>query len=181
MADDVNQKEDSPELQPGDQSPPEVEELGESKVSGAGITEPETVVAQEDEELTNVNARLVELEQVVASKDSEIAALKQTKDELGERMTTLSDSLVEAIASYKAMVVQANPEVIEELISGDTIESINESLNKAKTLVSKVRQGVEAEISLAKVPAGAPERSSPDLSALSPREKIQYAIGRFSS
>ncbi len=92
-------------------------------------------------------------------------------------MATTSNSLAEAVASYKAVVVQTNPEVIEELISGDTIEAISESLEKAKTLVSRVRQGVEAEISLAKVPAGAPERTSPDLSTLSPREKIQYAIG----
>ena len=50
-------------------------------------------------------------------------------------------------------------------------------VEKAKALVSRVKQGVEAEVSLAKVPAGAPERTLPDLSALSPREKIQYAIG----
>ena len=46
-----------------------------------------------------------------------------------------------------------------------------------KALVTKVKQGLEIEISLARVPAGAPERTLPDLSALSPREKIQYAIG----
>ena len=177
MANEVNQKENSPELQPGDQSPPEVEELGESAVSEAGVAELESLVAQKDEELAKANARLIELEQAIASKDSDIASLEQSKDELEERLTTISDSLAEAVASYKTMVVQANPEVIEELISGDSIESINESLVKARALVSKVRQGVEAEISLAKVPAGAPVRTSPDLSALSPREKIQYAIG----
>jgi len=127
--------------------------------------------------LTRASARLVELEQVVANKDSEIARLKQNSDELEERLKTISNSLTQAVASYRAMVVQANPEVVEELISGDTIESINESLGKAKDLAKKVRQRMEAEISLAKVPAGAPERVSPDLSALSPREKIQYAIG----
>jgi len=99
--------------------------------------------------------------------------------EAEEKIAATDDSLAEAVASYKAMVVQSNPEVIEELISGDTVESINESLVKAKALVSKVRQGVEAEIALARVPAGAPERTSPDLSALSPREKIQYAIGKI--
>ncbi len=114
---------------------------------------------------------------MVANKDSEIARLKQNSDELEERLKTISNSLTQAVASYRAMVVQANPEVVEELISGDTIESINESLGKAKDLAKKVRQRMEAEISLAKVPAGAPERVSPDLSALSPREKIQYAIG----
>jgi len=78
-------------------------------------------------------------------------------------------------------VVQSNPDVVEELIGGETIESINKSLDKAKVLVSKVRQGIEAEISMMKIPAGAPERTSPDLSAMSPREKIQYAIGGLSS
>ena len=90
----------------------------------------------------------------------------------------LNDSLSKAVASYKAVVARANPEVIEELITGDTISSIDDSLYRAKELVSKVRRGVESEISLAKVPAGAPERTSPDLSALSPREKIQYAMGK---
>ena len=177
MADEVNQKEISPESQPGDESPPEVEELGEDAMSEARVAELEGLVAQKDEELAQANARLSELEQIVADKDSEIAALKQTEAELEERLTTISSSLAEAIASYRAMVVQANPEVLEELISGDTIEAINESLNKAKTLVSKVRQGLETEISLARVPAGAPERTAPDFSALSPREKIQQAIG----
>ena len=176
MADEVNQKANSPESESGNHSPPEVEELGESAVSEAGVADLESLLAQKNEELAKANARLVELEQAVASKDSEIATLKQAEAELEGRLTTVSNSLAEAVTSYKTMAIQANPEVIEELVSGDTIESINESLNKAKALVSKVRQGLETEISLAKVPAGAPERTSPDLSALSPREKIQYAI-----
>ena len=90
---------------------------------------------------------------------------------------TLEESLTKAVTGYKTLVIKSNPDIIEDLIDGDTIESINESLEKAKDLVSRVRQGVEAEISKVKVPVGAPERSSPDLSALSPAEKIRYAIG----
>ena len=177
MVDELEQTENLSESQLSGENLPEVEELGAQE----GVTELENLVAQKDEELTRTNARLTELEEVIAGKDGEIADLKQTGEELEERLTTLNSSLAESGASYKAMVVQANPEVIGELISGDTIESINESLDEAKALVSKVRQGIETEISLAKVPAGAPERTSPDLSALSPREKIQYAIGGFSS
>ena len=137
MADDeLNQTED--------QNSPGGEELAESRV-----TELEALVAQKDEELTQANSRVSELEQVVAK----------------------------AVTSYKAMVTQSNSEVPEELISGDTIDSVNESLMKAKTLIGKVKQGLEAEITSSKVPAGAPLRTPPDLSALSPREKIQYAIG----
>ena len=89
----------------------------------------------------------------------------------------MSNSLTEAVASYRGLVIESHPEVLEELVAGDGIESINESLEKAQDLVSRVKQGLETEITLAKIPAGAPERTSPDLSSLSSREKIQYALG----
>ena len=146
-----------------------VEESGQESPSGG---------EKPEEELAKLNARVIELEQVLVGKESEIASLKQTGQEMETRLTALNDSLSRAVASYKTVVIRANPEVIEELISGNTIASIDESLVKAKELVSRVRRGVESEISLSKVPAGAPERTSHDLSTLSPREKIQYAMGR---
>jgi len=168
----------SPELQSGDQTenrtPPQVEESGQSKDR---VAELEGLVAQKDEELAKANARIIKLEQTVTSLDSEVTGLKQALAESEEKLTTISHSLAEAVASYKELVAQSNPEVLEELITGDTIEAINESLENAKTLVSRVRQGLEAEITAGKVPAGAPIRTPPDLSALSPREKINYAIG----
>ena len=156
------------------ESPPEVEE---SRQSGDRVAELEGRIAQKDEELTKANARIIELDQIVANVDSEMVTLKQAVAESEEKLTSVNHSLTEAVASYKAMVVEANPQVFEELITGDTIEAINESLEKAKTLISRVRQGLEAEITVGKVPAGAPIRTPPDLSALSPREKINYAIG----
>ncbi len=153
---------------------PEVEESGQS---GDRVTELEGLIAQKDEELAKANARIVELEQTVANLDSEVVSLKQALAESEERLTTINHSLAEAVAVYKDLVAQSNPEVPEELITGDTIEAINESLEKAKTLVNRVKQGLEAEITAGKVPAGAPIRTPPDLSALSPREKINYAIG----
>ena len=156
---------------------PDEGEPGQEAASETRIAELERLVAQRDRELVTARARVNEVEQVVAGKDSEIAALTQSRNELEERLTRLSGLLAEAVSRYRAMVIEANPEVVAELVSGDSIESINESLSQAKALVSKVRQGVEAEISLARVPAGAPERTSPDLSTLSPREKIKYAIG----
>ena len=175
MADDEVK---SPELQSGkqteNQNPPEVEESGQSEDR---VAELEGLVAQKDEELAKANARIIELEQTVANLDSEVASLKQAVAESEEKLSTISHSLAEAVASYRALVAQSNPEVLEELITGDTIEAINESLEKAKTLASRVRQGLEAEITAGKVPAGAPIRTPPNLSALSPREKINYAIG----
>ena len=144
------------------------------------LAEPEAGSGSEDRpaelenQLVQAKARLAELEQTVASRDSELAGLKQSKAEVEARVQDLSRSLTEAVASYRAMVVQSNPE-IEGLVNGDTIEAISESVSQAKALVSKVRQGLEAEISLTRIPAGAPERTSPELS-LSPRGKIQAAL-----
>lgn len=143
----------------------------------ARVTELEKMLAEKDRRIGLADARIDELTQAVAARDGEITNLKQSMAELDERMTTVNNSLSETVASYKTMVVQTNPEVIEELISGDSVESINESLSKAKALVSRVREGLETEISLARVPVGAPERRPSDLSSLSSREKIQYALG----
>ncbi len=175
MADDeLNSPESPPGNQTENQNPPETEESGQSEDR---IAELEGRLAQKDEELSRASARIVELEQAVSNLDSEVAGLKQAVAESGEKLTASNRSLAEAVASYKTLVAQLNPEVLEELITGDTIEVINQSLEKAKTLISRVRQGLEAEITAGKVPAGAPVRTPPDLSALSPREKINYAIG----
>ncbi len=144
----------------GDPQNGEGEELGQIK---ARVSELENLVAQKDEELTKATAHITELEQAIAEKD--------------EKLGSLNDSLSQAVSSYKALVVQANPDALSELITGDTIEAISQSLEKARSLIGKVRQGLEAEIVATRVPSGAPQRTSIDLSALSPREKIEYAIG----
>ena len=116
-------------------------------------------------------------EKVIADKESEIAALKESESELQAKLSTVTKSLTEAVASYKARVIQMNPGITEELISGETIEAVEISLEKAIGLIGRVKKSIEKEISQTKVPAGAPGRRTADLSALSPREKIQYAIG----
>lgn len=93
-------------------------------------------------------------------------------------MAKREQSLADTVAAYKALVIQSNPGITGELISGDTFEAINRSLESARTIISKVRLSIEAEIASGKVPAGAPARTTPDLESLSPREKIQYAISK---
>ena len=174
---------DNDELNPAEstvQNPPE-DELGQSETSEKRVAELENLIAQKDQELASRDTRISELEQAAASLESEIATLKQAVAESDDSLNKLNESLKQAVASYKTLVIQSNPDVPEELITGDSIEAITGSLASARELVTKIRKGMEAEVSLARVPIGAPERTAPDLSALSPREKIQYAIGDFSS
>jgi uncharacterized protein (DUF3084 family) len=143
------------------------------------------ILKQENEDLTREvksrDAAIIRLEQTLAAKDSEIAALKQALGEAERKLAELGQALAQAVASYKALVIQANPGVLAELITGDTVEEVNESLKNAQTLIERVRQEMETEASKTRIPAGAPQRAPLDLSALSPREKIQYAIGGHSS
>ena len=140
-----------------------------------------TRLKQEKEEfiraLESKDAVIAELEQAATSKDNEITILKQAIAESEQKLAEINATLAQAVASYKSLVVKTNPEIPAELITGDTVEAINESLENARALVDKVKQGIEAEISRTRVPAGAPQRAPLDLSVLSPREKIQYAIG----
>lgn len=138
----------------------------------------EELVARKDEEILNISRRLDELKRVIGERDEEISALKQSAAETEEKLAAANSSLSEAVAGYRAAVAQANPEIVEELITGDSIEAVNQSLEEARKLVSRVKQELETQISLARIPAGAPERAAPDLSGLTPREKIQYAIGK---
>ena len=163
---------------PDDNLPQNQNPTGEElESSTARVVELEGLIAKKDEELAAKDCRISELEQFVADRDNQIVTLKQSVAELDQTVTDLDDSLSQAVSSYRALVVKANSAVPEELIAGDSIEVIDKSVEDAQTLVNKVREGLEAEIASAKVPAGAPQRTPVDLSALSPREKIQYAIG----
>ena len=134
----------------------------------------ETVDKQEQDQTA---ARVAELESILAQRDSELAALKKSAQGFEEKLAATGTALTEAVAGYRALVLQTNPGIAEELVVGESIAAVNESLAKAKNLLGKVRKSVEKEISRTRVPIGAPGRQAPDLSALTPREKINYGIG----
>ena len=150
------------------------EKLNRLKAKVGELTE---LIAQREKELVSKDKQILRLEQAMADKEGEITSLKQSLLAAQEQQKRLADSLAQAVSSYKALVISAHPQLPAELITGDTIEALNDSLSRARTLVSKVRQGLEAEAMKARFPSGAPARTTPDLSALTPKEKIQYAIG----
>ena len=155
-------------------------ELETIRTELAGIkAEKEALVSDKETlagELETKAAAITELEQTIGERDSEIVTLKQGTVESVEKVTSLQKSLNLGVSAYKTAVAHANPAVPGELITGDTIEAVDQSLESSKSLVSTVRASIEAEIASGKVPAGAPPRTPPDLESLSPREKINYAI-----
>ncbi|HEY49585.1 MAG TPA: hypothetical protein G4O13_06025 [Dehalococcoidia bacterium] len=108
--------------------------------------------------------RISQLEEGVATRDSELNSLKE--------------SLSRTVARYRDAVLASIPGLPMELLKGETVDEIDASLELAQGIVSKVRQQLEAEAAADSVPAGAPPRTPPDLSALSPVEKIAYGMAR---
>ena len=126
------------------------------------ITELEKQLASKTEELSKAGTRLAELEK---------AAI-----DAGKRADLLDGGLKKAVGGYKSLIIQANPGILPELISGETIEALDTSLEKAKELTAKVKAGLEAQIAAARIPAGAPLRGAADVSTLSSREKINLGV-----
>jgi hypothetical protein len=143
-----------------------VEVAESSDTAGDRIVELEGLLETKDEELVKVNNRLAELEQALGVSE--------------ERLGAVSDELAKTVSGYRSLVVQSNPDVLEEMITGDSVAAVELSLKSARELISRVKNGIEAEISAARVPAGAPPRGSIVL-PLSSREKIQQGMERVKS
>ena len=120
-------------------------------------TEPDTNVAGED-----LKELVRQFEESIASKDNELASLK--------------GALANAVDKYRTAVLATAPGVPGELLKGETVEDIDDSLEQARRIVSQVKQQLDNDVAARSVPAGAPPRTLPDMSALSPTEKIAYAL-----
>lgn len=127
-------------------------------------------VTPDDGQVAGLKSRLVE-------KEAQLAQMTKRLSEMDRNAIELERRMAQTVSGYRAMMVKANPGVPEELLSGQTIEELSNSLEKAKAIVERVKQGLAAEKKTIRVPAGAPERGSAHLEALSPREKIQFAVG----
>ena len=101
---------------------------------------------------------------LVNERDSEISGLKQ-QVEL-------------AVGRYRNALIAGAPELPEELVQGSTIEELERSVESARKIVEKVASRIEARAPEARVPSGAPARRPADVSGLSAREKILYAINK---
>ena len=121
--------------------------------------------------------KVKELEQILASREAEITTLKSAGDELQTKLLFTQQELTSTIDGYKTLLTSVHPEITAEMIGGENIKAINESMEKARGLMAKMKQTVLRELAQNKIPVGAPGRQTADLTGLSPREKINYGVG----
>ena len=121
----------------------------------------QTLKAQLEEEQKAKSA----LEEAIAEKDARLAELetalseaKQGSEASAAELASVKEARNQAVSKYLGMAKATNPQVPQDMITGETIEEIDASVEKGKGLVSAVKKTLESEAAAAKVPAGAPTR-----------------------
>ncbi|HEY7466532.1 MAG TPA: hypothetical protein VIB47_07545 [Dehalococcoidia bacterium] len=82
----------------------------------------------------------------------------------------------EALQRYRAAVLQREPQLPADLVTGETVSELEAAVERARQTVAQVRQHLEQQAQALRVPAGAPARGSPDPSELSAGEKIRLGL-----
>ena len=150
-----------------------------------------------DEQLAAITAQLEEekqaraaVEAAAAEKEARIAELETSLGEAkqdGEAKQTNLDSVTaelaaareahgQAVTRYRDALVTGHPEIPAELILGESIQALFDSVTKGTAVVNQVKATLDKEAQAAKVPAGAPVQEAIALEGLGSREKIAEGI-----
>ena len=110
--------------------------------------------------------------------EGQVSRLRADLEKRDEELASLRERMTNSTARYRTAILSGAPEVPEELVRGDTVEELDASLVQARGIVEKVAQRLGSQVASEQVPAGSPPRRPPDLVAMSPHEKILYALQR---
>ncbi len=114
--------------------------------------------------LAEAEATAADAEQ--AAQAEELAAARLQVD--AERAQTRA-----AVARYREGVLAAEPELPPELVSGETLQEVDGSLDSARRAVAQIRERLTVEEqSGSGFPAGAPARGGPTTAGMTAAEKI---------
>jgi len=121
-------------------------------------------------ELASERQRIDELDGQLAGGQTELAAAQQETQELHARLQA-------AAGKYREVLLAAAPDLPEEMVAGESVEELEAAAERARQTVRQVRDRMESQAQVGRVPAGSPPRGAPDFSALSPIEKIRLGLG----
>ncbi|MEX2225300.1 MAG: hypothetical protein WEB52_02480 [Dehalococcoidia bacterium] len=147
----------------GDTAPDDLE------TARAEVGRLEAAAAQAADEAASLRSALAEAQAASETSSSEAEDLRAQIAETAQRER-------DAATRYRELAIRAEPALPAALIAGDTIAAVDASLVAARDVVGRVRSHIEAQASATRVPAGAPQRSSTDLSAMTPQQKIRYGL-----
>ncbi len=89
-------------------------------------------------------------------------------------------ALREAVGRYRVAVLAAEPALPPELVTGESIEAVDASLDAARRAVARIREQVAKEARESRgFPAGSPAREEFSAEGMSAAEKIVAGLARF--
>jgi hypothetical protein len=135
--------------------------------------------ASQEAQVTHLQEALSEREVRIAQLTEALGAAERLRQEQGQRAAGLEEELRRTLGQYRTALLTAAPDVPPELVQGDNVEALGHSLASAQQVVTRIRQQLEAKVAADRIPPGAPLRSTPDLSSLSPTEKILHGLRRL--
>lgn len=142
----------------------------------AQAADAEARAATLQERLARAQAEIEALRRRIGELESQLQAGEAALAQRDQQLADLQDKLRQAGIRYREARLAASPEVPADLVTGEAIEEIDQQFEAALKLVSQVRHRLQEESQATRVPIGAPPRRAPDLSALSPAEKIRLGL-----
>jgi chromosome segregation ATPase len=154
----------------------------------------DTEVAEMEERLAEAEARIERLQSTAADAEarastarSELATLRQelesaatARAEVEGALDAARERLREAASRYRDARLALIPEAPPDLVPvTEDLDEIDRSFEAAREMASRLREQVRSEAREAHVPVGSPHRRGPDLSSLSPEEKIRLGLERL--
>jgi len=129
----------------------------------------EARAAHLQEELSQLRRELAEARSQAEAREQDAASLREASEGLRTQVRGAAER-------YRELALRDSPELPAELVAGETVEEVEQALERARETVARVRGHMESQAQAGRVPVGAPPRSAPDLSALTPEEKIRQGL-----
>ncbi len=148
----------------------------EQAIMKAQLEDEKRALVEVGETLASRDERITALEADVSARDAALATAREDVEKSAAVITELQEQTIVALKKYRDALIAGHPDIPEALISGDSFETLFDSLEKGKTIVEAVSEKLKAAAAAGAVPAGAPERVEITLNGLSAREKISAGI-----
>lgn len=155
----------------------------------------QSAAADAEARAATAEAELVEARQRTSRLETELTAAQEeltaAQGEVAEVRANVADGraqLRDAALKYRDARLAAAPQIPQDLVPVPTdaptgagaLDEIDQQFEAAQRVVDQLRGKLQAETQSARVPVGSPPRRPPDLSGLSPTEKIKLGLEQLS-
>lgn len=128
------------------------------------------------DELEAARAEAAGMADRLADREARALHLEETAAGLRKELEAAHTARRAAVDRYRVALLERSPELLPDLILGDTVEAVDEAAARARALAARVQERLTAAADARPVPSGSPARRPPDTGGMSAAEKIRYGL-----